>query len=112
MTFRAARTAAKLGLLPCVAAALLIAIGGRSLAAERPLAAGSPLEESAKPGETRTYRVALAAGQAAEVSLRQRDATALELRGSAAGSEEIVLRTEAGRESLLRIPLVANKATV
>jgi CHAT domain-containing protein len=112
MTSHAARTAAKLGLLRCVAAALLIAIGGRALAAERPLAAGSSLEESAKAGETRVYRVALAAGQAAEVSLRQRDATALELRGSAAGSLPIVLRTEAGRESLLRVPLVADKATV
>jgi tetratricopeptide (TPR) repeat protein len=111
MTSGAARTAAKLGLARFAAAALLIATGGRALAADRPLAAGAALDESAKAGETRTYRIVLGGGRAAELSLRQRDATALELRGSADGAQPIVLRTEAGRESLLRLTLVAEKST-
>jgi len=112
MTSTAARTAAKLRFSPLVAAALSIAVGGRTLAADRPLAAGAPHDESAKAGETRTWRIALGAAQAAEVDLRQRDATALELRASAAGAPPIALRTEAGREALLRVTLVADKATV
>lgn len=111
MTSGAARTAAKHGLAHFAATALLIAIGGRALAADRPLAAGASRDESAQPGESRTYRIALGAGQAAEVSLRQRDAIALELRGSAPGAPPVVLRTEAGRESLLRMTLVAEKPT-
>ncbi len=111
MTSGAARTAAKLGLTHFVAAALLIAVGGRVLAADRPLPGGTSRDESAGPGETRTYRIALGAGQAAEISLRQRDAMALELRWSAATAPATALRTEAGRESLLRVTLLAEKPT-
>ncbi len=57
MTSGAARTAAKLGLTHFVAAALLIAVGGRVLAADRPLSGGTSRDESAGPGETRTYRI-------------------------------------------------------
>jgi len=112
MTSRAARIAAKLGLARFAAAALSIAIGGHALAGDRPLAPGTSHDESAKAGETRTYRISLGAGRAAEVSLRQRDATALELHWSAAGAPPRVLRTEAGRESLLRATLAADNATV
>ena len=111
MTSGAARTAAKLGHAQIAAAALLVAAGGCAFAADRPLTAGVPREESAKGGETHGYRIALGTGQAAEVAVRQRDAAALELRGSAAGTQPIVLRTEAGRGSLLRVTLVADKAT-
>src|SRR6476646_8946464 len=82
MTCRAARIAAKLGLACFAASALSIAIGGHALAGDRPLAGGTSHDESAKAGEALTYRIALGAGQAAEVSLRQRDATALEFRWS------------------------------
>jgi CHAT domain-containing protein/tetratricopeptide (TPR) repeat protein len=112
MTSGAAQIAAKLGLARFAAAALSIAIGGHALAGDRPLAAGTSHDESAKAGETRSYRIALGAGQAAEVSLRQRDATALELRWSAADAPPLVLRTEAGRDSLLRATLAADKATL
>jgi tetratricopeptide (TPR) repeat protein len=104
MTSGAVRRAAKLGL------ALLIAIGGRALAAERPLGAGTSLDETVKAGDTRSYRITLDTGQAAEISVRQRDATLLELR-STGGAGSLALRTEAGRESRLRVPLVAGKAS-
>ncbi len=108
MTFEVARTAAKLGVAQFVAAALLLAIGGRAFAGDRALLPGSAHDEPAKAGETRSYRVRLGAGQAAELSLRQRDATALSLHWSAAGAQAVALRTEAGRESTLRATLVAD----
>jgi tetratricopeptide (TPR) repeat protein len=112
MKSAAARNATKPG-LTCVVAAILVVAAGQSVrAGDVTLAAGAPRSESPAAGETRTYRIALAAGQAAELSLHQDDAVGLELRWNAANESPKTLRTEAGRESIARVTLVADPPTI
>ena len=72
---------------------------------------------SLAPGATRsegsaaTLQVSLEAGEAAALTLRQEDPAAIELRWNASGAEPKTLRTEAGRGSMLRVPLVADAKT-
>ena len=112
MKSAAARNATKAGLTRVVAAILVVALGQSVRAADIKLAAGAPRVESPAAGETRTYRVALSSGQAAELSLRQDDAVGIELRWNADGEEPKTFRTEAGRESIVRTTLVADKPTI
>ncbi len=72
---------------------------------------------SLAPGATRsetgarTLEVSLDAGQAVALTLRQEDPAAIELRWSTSGATAKTLRTEAGRGSMLRVPLVADTKT-
>jgi tetratricopeptide (TPR) repeat protein len=107
-----ARNARKPGLTRVVSAIVVATLGMSVSAEEVTLANGASRSESPAAGETRTYRVALDSGQAAEVSLRQHGAVGLELRWSADGAPPKMLGTEAGRESIVRTTLVADAPTV
>ena len=105
------RNARKPGLTRIAAAIIVVTLGQSVRAEEALLASGTSRSESPAAGQTRTYRVALDAGQAAELSLRQDDAVGLELRWNSAGAAPKTLGTEAGRASIVRTTLVADAAT-
>jgi len=91
-----------------VAAVLLLAPFVGVHADEAALTTGSPRTESLAAGQSRTYRVSLERGQAAELSVRQLGAHALALRWD---SDDALLHTEAGRAATLRLTLIADTKT-
>lgn len=100
--------------LRCAFAFVLATLTSPAGAEDSMLVAGTVRTESLAPAQQRHYSVALAAGQAVELELRQLDVAALELRWHAGGTspETLSLRGEAGREARLRTTLVAEVATV
>ncbi|HJT98404.1 MAG TPA: tetratricopeptide repeat protein, partial [Rhodanobacteraceae bacterium] len=110
MTSGAARNAGKRR-PTCIVAAVLLLAFRLATGAETAPAPGASRTESAGAGETRAYRIALKAGQATDISLRQDDAVALAMHWRAAGAPAHSLSTEAGKGSVLHASLVADTPT-
>jgi tetratricopeptide (TPR) repeat protein len=106
------RNAGRPGLTLIAAAIIVVTLGQPVCSEEALLANGTSRDESPAAGETRSYRVSLDSGQAAELSLRQDDAIGLELRWNSGGAPPTTLGTEAGRGSIVRTTLVADAPTI